>query len=161
MQSLVSSLAKQVLSLPLSLSFQQCPEIRIVNINLTPPSPLFLSYIGPQRDRILNALYKDERLVSLELVDGFATHAQVLSKMYMQQVLRRSELRAFEEGLAPHQKAVMADGLTIPQRAIIEHNMVLIISLSQNTPNLTCIDFYYPCFLMKPNIQAAAYKIYE
>jgi COP9 signalosome complex subunit 4 len=84
---------------------------------------VILGKAGPQRDRILNALYKDERLSSLELVDGFATHGQVLSKMYMQQVLRRNELRSFEEGLKDHQKALMADGLTIPQRAIIEHNM--------------------------------------
>ena len=66
---------------------------------------------------------QDERLGSLEQVDGFATHAQVLGKMHMQHILRRAELRAFEEGLYDHQKALMGDGLSIPQRAVIEHNM--------------------------------------
>jgi len=56
-------------------------------------------------------------------VDGYATHAQVLTKMHRQHILRRTELRAFEDGLMDHQKALMADGLTIPQRAVIEHNM--------------------------------------
>jgi len=91
-----------------------------------------LGKAGPQRDRIIGSLYKDERLASLEQVDGFGTHAQVLSKMHMQHVLRRAELRAFEEGLMDHQKALMADGLTIPQRAIIEHNMAAAIKVYEN-----------------------------
>ena len=82
-----------------------------------------LGKAGPQRDRILGLLCKDERLASLDAVDGYGTHAQVLTKMHRQHILRRADLRAFEDGLMEHQKALMADGLTIPQRAIIEHNM--------------------------------------
>jgi COP9 signalosome complex subunit 4 len=93
---------------------------------------VILGKAGPQRDRILNVLYKDERLSQLDLVDGYATHGQVLSKMYLQHVLRRNELRAFEEGLKDHQKAVMGDGLTIPQRAIIEHNMAAAYKIYEN-----------------------------
>ena len=84
---------------------------------------VILGKAGPQRDRILGLLSKDERLATLETVDGYATHAQVLTKMHRQHILRRTELRAFEDGLMDHQKALMADGLTIPQRAVIEHNM--------------------------------------
>lgn len=91
-----------------------------------------LGKAGPQRDRILGALCKDERLASLEAVDGFATHAQVLTKMTLQHLLRRTELRSFEEGLMDHQKALMADGLTIPQRAIIEHNMAAAFRVYEN-----------------------------
>jgi len=43
--------------------------------------------------------------------------------MYQGFILRRAELRTFEDGLRDHQKALMADGLTTPQRAWIEHNM--------------------------------------
>mmetsp|Transcript_23287 Transcript_23287/g.47633 ORF Transcript_23287/g.47633 Transcript_23287/m.47633 type:complete len:411 (+) Transcript_23287:99-1331(+) len=91
-----------------------------------------LGKAGPQRDRILGSLFKDERLGNLEQVDGFATHAQVVTKMYQGFILRRTELRAFEEGLKDHQKAVMADGLTIPQRAIIEHNMAAAFKVYEN-----------------------------
>src|SRR5690606_16343631 len=67
---------------------------------------------------------QDERLKHLEQLPDCSTHAQVLTKMYTEQLLRREEMAAFENSLLPHQKAVMADGLTIPERAIIEHNMV-------------------------------------
>ena len=36
-----------------------------------------LGKAGPQRDRIIAALFKDERLCGLEAVDGFTSHAQV------------------------------------------------------------------------------------
>jgi len=91
-----------------------------------------LGKASPQRDRILGALFKDERLGSLETVEGFATHGTVLTKMHMKQILRRAELRAFEEGLMEHQKALMADGLTFPQRAVIEHNMAAAIKVYEN-----------------------------
>ena len=46
--------------------------------------------------------------------------------MYKHQIVRNDDLVAFEQSLADHQKAVMGDGLTIVQRAIIEHNMVAV-----------------------------------
>eukprot|EP00566_Odontella_aurita_P011855 CAMPEP_0113579290 /NCGR_PEP_ID=MMETSP0015_2-20120614/29990_1 /TAXON_ID=2838 /ORGANISM="Odontella" /LENGTH=389 /DNA_ID=CAMNT_0000483261 /DNA_START=182 /DNA_END=1348 /DNA_ORIENTATION=+ /assembly_acc=CAM_ASM_000160 len=84
---------------------------------------------GPQRQRILGLVFKDERLSQLDSLPEFETHSAVLTKMYMNQVLRKDELTKFENSLAPHQKAVMGDGLTIVERAVIEHNMVAVSKL--------------------------------
>lgn len=84
---------------------------------------------GPQRQRILGLVFKDERLSQLDAMPEFETHSAVLTKMYMNQVLRKEELTKFENSLAPHQKAVMGDGLTIVERAVIEHNMVSVSKL--------------------------------
>eukprot|EP00611_Tribonema_gayanum_P012424 TRINITY_DN2305_c0_g5_i1.p1 TRINITY_DN2305_c0_g5~~TRINITY_DN2305_c0_g5_i1.p1 ORF type:complete len:398 (+),score=177.15 TRINITY_DN2305_c0_g5_i1:256-1449(+) len=91
-----------------------------------------LGKAGPQRTRILANFYKDPRLASLENVPPFQAHPQVLTKMYKCQVLRKNEMKAFEEGLAEHQKAKMGDGLTIPERAVIEHNMVAAAHIYEN-----------------------------
>jgi len=78
-----------------------------------------------QRQRILGMVYSDERLGELDSLSHFATHSSILSKMYREQVIRRDQdLIQFEDSLADHQKAIMGDGLTIFQRALIEHNMV-------------------------------------
>ena len=52
--------------------------------------------------------------------------------MYKEQILRRNELAAFEASLMPHQKAVAGDGLTILERAVIEHNMVAASKIYDN-----------------------------
>lgn len=46
--------------------------------------------------------------------------------MYTHQILRKEELKKFEETLAPHQQAVMGDGLTILERGLVEHNMIAV-----------------------------------
>jgi COP9 signalosome complex subunit 4 len=80
-----------------------------------------------QRQRILGLVYNDDRLEQLDSIDHFSTHSRILSKMYMEQVIRRDQdLEAFENSLADHQKALMSDSLTIFQRALIEHNMVAV-----------------------------------
>eukprot|EP00567_Pseudictyota_dubia_P012596 CAMPEP_0197451122 /NCGR_PEP_ID=MMETSP1175-20131217/27791_1 /TAXON_ID=1003142 /ORGANISM="Triceratium dubium, Strain CCMP147" /LENGTH=390 /DNA_ID=CAMNT_0042983743 /DNA_START=243 /DNA_END=1412 /DNA_ORIENTATION=- len=84
---------------------------------------------GPQRQRILGLVFKDERLSQLDTLTEFETHSAVLTKMYMNQVLRKDELTKFENSLTPHQKAVMGDGLTIVERAVIEHNMIAVSNL--------------------------------
>jgi len=85
---------------------------------------------GPQRQRILGMVFKDERLSQLDAIPKFETHSAVLTKMYMNQVLRKNdELRKFEESLEPHQNIVKGDGLTIVERAVIEHNMVAVSQL--------------------------------
>ena len=60
------------------------------------------------------------------------SRTQVLAKMYKEQILRRNELAAFEASLMPHQKAVAGDGLTILERAVIEHNMVAASKIYDN-----------------------------
>ena len=82
---------------------------------------------GPQRNRILESVYKDHRLSQLESMTYFSTHASILTKMYKAQVIRRDDaVMKFEDSLAPHQKALMGDGLTTVQRALLEHNMVAV-----------------------------------
>ncbi|CAM9739967.1 unnamed protein product [Ascophyllum nodosum] len=83
-----------------------------------------LGKAGPQRSRQMGVLLKDERVESLIRVPGLSTHPQVLTKMYTEQILRKHEMEAFEESLMTHQKAIRADGMTIPERAVMEHNMV-------------------------------------
>eukprot|EP00903_Cladosiphon_okamuranus_P014416 g13382.t1 len=83
-----------------------------------------LGKAGPQRSRQMGVLLRDERVETLARVPGFSTHAQVLTKMYTEQILRKHEMEAFEESLMDHQKAITAEGLPIPERAVMEHNMV-------------------------------------
>jgi len=83
-----------------------------------------LGKAGPQRTRVLGLLYKDERIRSLEQLPKYTSHASILTKMYTQQLLRADELNSFEATLAPHQIALTSDGFTVPEKAVIEHNMV-------------------------------------
>jgi len=83
-----------------------------------------LAKSGPQRRRILGLVYKDERLSQLDTVPQFQAHSTILRKMYMNQVLRKTELTKFESSLAEHQRALTSDGVTIVERAVMEHNMI-------------------------------------
>ncbi|KAJ6186495.1 hypothetical protein N7519_007796 [Penicillium mononematosum] len=68
-----------------------------------------LAPAGPQRSRSLARLYKDDRTPS---VDEFVA--------------------AFAKKLAPHQLAVTADGTTVLDKAVIEHNLVAASKLYEN-----------------------------
>ncbi len=86
-----------------------------------------------QRQRVLGLVYKDDRLSQLDSLPHFSTHASILSKMYKEQVIRRDDdLKKFEDSLADHQRALMSDGLTIVERALIEHNMVAVSQIYSN-----------------------------
>ena len=78
-----------------------------------------LASAGQHRSRMLATLFKDERCQS-NLVELFP----ILEKMYLDRIIRKSELKALEDLLCPHQKAVTADGTTILDRAVIEHNLM-------------------------------------
>ncbi len=80
---------------------------------------------GPQRSRILGTLYKDERVKRLE-------HFNVLEKMYMERLLRKSEIASFESHLLPHQLALLADGSSVLEKAVMEHNMLAASKVYQN-----------------------------
>jgi COP9 signalosome complex subunit 4 len=73
---------------------------------------------------LLSSLLQDERTGALETLDKHRAHAKVLEKMYMEQILSRTEMSEFEESLQAHQKVKLADGFTILEKAIVEHNMV-------------------------------------
>lgn len=88
-----------------------------------------LASAGQQRSRMLATLFKDERCQQLPAYS-------ILEKMYLDRIIRRSELQEFEALLQPHQKACTIDGLgsTILDRAVIEHNL---LSASKVYNNIT------------------------
>jgi len=76
-----------------------------------------LAKAGPQRSRVLANLYKDDRSAKLDIFS-------VLEKMYLERVIRKSEVQLFKEGLAVHQMADLSDGYKVHEKAIIEHNLL-------------------------------------
>lgn len=76
-----------------------------------------LAPAGPQRSRILALLCKDDRIRSVE-------HFEILQKMFMERLIRGSEIQKFEESLLPHQKASGPDGVTVLERAVLQHNVL-------------------------------------
>ncbi|XP_067931377.1 uncharacterized protein [Watersipora subatra] len=76
-----------------------------------------LASAGQQRSRMLATLFKDERCSQL-------SSQSILEKMYLDQVISRRDLLEFESRLMDHQKAMTADGSTILDRAVIEHNLL-------------------------------------
>lgn len=75
-----------------------------------------LAPAGPQRSRTLARLYKDDRATSIE-------QFSILEKMFLDRLLNPDEVAAFSEKLAPHQLAQTADGATVLDKAVIEHNL--------------------------------------
>jgi len=86
-----------------------------------------LAQAGPQRSRVLATLYKDERSSKLSNFD-------ILEKMYLERVLRKAEVQAFAKDLKEHQLAKLADGSTVLDRAVMEHNL---LSASKIYNNIT------------------------
>lgn len=84
-----------------------------------------LAAAGPQRSRLLATLYKDERTARLPVFP-------FLEKVFMERVLRRDEVAAFAETLAPHQTALLPDGATVLERAVMEHNLEAASKLYRN-----------------------------
>merc|ERR1712032_1451081 len=76
-----------------------------------------LAPAGPQRSRILALLSKDERIRNVE-------HYEILHKMFMERLIRGTEVQKFEESLLPHQKATMPDGQTVLEKAVLQHNVL-------------------------------------
>jgi COP9 signalosome complex subunit 4 len=84
-----------------------------------------LASAGQQRSRMLGTLFKDERCQNLPSFN-------ILEKMYLERIIKKIELKEFEEMLQPHQKAVTADGSTILERAVVEHNLLAASKLYNN-----------------------------
>jgi len=84
-----------------------------------------LAAAGQPRSRMLATLYKDERCQQLSCFN-------ILEKMYLDRLIKRTELTEFETLLQAHQKAVMSDGMTILEHAVIEHNLLAASKLYNN-----------------------------
>ena len=76
-----------------------------------------LAPAGPQRGRMLAKLYKDERA---SLADDFA----ILEKIFLDRLLSPAEIKAFAAKLDPHHLARTADGSTVLDKAVLEHNLL-------------------------------------
>lgn len=84
-----------------------------------------LAAAGQQRSRMLATLYKDERVQQLSCFN-------ILEKMYLDRLIKRTELAEFETMLQTHQKATTSDGSTILEHAVIEHNLLAASRLYNN-----------------------------
>lgn len=84
-----------------------------------------LAPAGPQRSRTLSTLYKDDRATSAE-------EFSILEKMFLDRLLTPEEVAAFSQRLAPHQLAQTADGTTVLDKAVVEHNLVAASKLYEN-----------------------------
>ncbi|KJE89077.1 cop9 complex subunit [Capsaspora owczarzaki ATCC 30864] len=84
-----------------------------------------LASAGQLRSRMLATLYKDERCQKLPVYD-------ILQKMYMDWIIKRHQVQAFAETLQPHHLAKLADGTSILDRAVIEHNLLAASKLYDN-----------------------------
>ncbi|KAH8394935.1 hypothetical protein KR222_011252 [Zaprionus bogoriensis] len=84
-----------------------------------------LASAGQQRSRMLATLFKDERCQHLPAYG-------ILEKMYLERIIRRSELEEFEALLQDHQKATTPDGSSILDRAVFEHNLLSASKLYNN-----------------------------
>lgn len=84
-----------------------------------------LAPAGPARARSLAKLYKDERCTEVE-------EYGILEKIFFDRLLIPAEVRAFAEKLKPHQLAQTADGSTVLDKAILEHNLLAASRLYEN-----------------------------
>ncbi|KAF1912355.1 hypothetical protein BDU57DRAFT_458552 [Ampelomyces quisqualis] len=76
-----------------------------------------LAPAGPQRGRMLAKLYKDDRAPNLE-------YYSILEKMFLDRLLTPTEIKAFAATLKPHHLAKTADGSTVLDKAVLEHNLL-------------------------------------
>ncbi|KAJ4345908.1 uncharacterized protein N0V89_012044 [Didymosphaeria variabile] len=76
-----------------------------------------LSPAGPPRSKMLATLYKDDRASSVE-------NHSVLEKMFFDRLIPPQETKAFAETLQPHHLARTADGSTVLDQAVLQHNLV-------------------------------------
>jgi COP9 signalosome complex subunit 4 len=76
-----------------------------------------LAPAGPRRSRVLAILYNDER--SREL-----TVFPMLECIHMGRLLKAAQVDAFRPTLRSHQLATHADGSTVLDRAVTEHNLL-------------------------------------
>jgi COP9 signalosome complex subunit 4 len=76
-----------------------------------------LAPAGPLRARMLAKLYKDERANQVE-------EFGILEKMFLDRLLSPAEIKAFGDKLQPHHLARTADGSTVLDKAVLEHNLL-------------------------------------
>lgn len=84
-----------------------------------------LAKAGPPRSRVLAMLYSDERSKQL-------TNYGMLEKMFKERIISPTEVTKFESLLSEHQQASTANGRTVLQNAVIEHNLLAASKIYNN-----------------------------
>ncbi len=84
-----------------------------------------LAPAGPARARQLGKLYKDDRASE-------TAEYGILEKIFLDRLLSPSEVSNFAAGLAEHQLAKTADGSTVLDKAVLEHNLLAVSRLYRN-----------------------------
>ena len=84
-----------------------------------------LAPAGPQRGKMLAKLYKDDRA---NMTDDFS----ILEKMFLDRLLSPVEVKTFADKLEPHHLARTADGSTVLDKAVLEHNLLGVSKLYNN-----------------------------
>ncbi len=84
-----------------------------------------LAPAGPQKSRLLSVLHKDIRSAKLE-------HYDILDKIFMGRVIKKPDIKAFEESLQVHQRTVSQEGYSVLDKALIEHNIEVISKIYKN-----------------------------
>lgn len=75
-----------------------------------------LSKAGEQRSRILTTLCKDERSKTFPFYN-------ILYNMNQERLVQRSEMKEFANTLKDHQKAILSDGSSVLDQALMLHNL--------------------------------------
>jgi COP9 signalosome complex subunit 4 len=83
-----------------------------------------LAPVGPQKSRLLTTLYKDERTRNLDNID-------MLERMFNDKVINKEISGKFESTLEDHQKAITAEGHTVLEKAVLEHNIRVVSNIYQ------------------------------
>ena len=84
-----------------------------------------LAPAGPRKARLLGILQKEERVKSLASYD-------VLAKMFNGEIVKPEHVAEFKGSLDTHQNVTGVDGYTVLEKALIEHNIVVIGQLYMN-----------------------------
>jgi COP9 signalosome complex subunit 4 len=59
-------------------------------------------------------------------------HFDILDKMFLGRVIKRPDIKSFDESLAVHQKTVSSEGYSVLDKALIEHNIEVISKIYKN-----------------------------
>ena len=59
-------------------------------------------------------------------------HYDILEKMFLGRVIKKPDVKAFEESLQVHQKVIGQDKYSVLDKALIEHNIEVISRIYKN-----------------------------
>lgn len=80
------------------------------------------------RSRMLAMLYKDERVADTAVVPQFP----FLEKMLMERIITTDDVQAFDSLLKDHQRALLPDGFSVLESAVIQHNIRSVAGMYDN-----------------------------